>query len=260
MGSATTAGAAGGAAIGSAIPGLGTAVGAGIGAIGGGIVDFFGQQSANAQNWDQFVSNQIWNTQQISDARSYNTYMANTAHQREMADLQAAGLNPILAANGGAPSPTSPVTNPGTGSPIVNPAGGLGRALGSAIPDALTALQTQKALQNLDADTGAKIANALNQNAQATTQAATAKNLDIDTINKSLQTGAIKSEAAARDAVAKQNEKYAAAQKIIDMATQTLGGAASAINPITNILDVVNQIKTRNANTQIKGLKGVRVP
>lgn len=40
--------------------------------------------------------------------REFDTKMANSVHQREVKDLQKAGLNPILSAGGnGAPSPTS---------------------------------------------------------------------------------------------------------------------------------------------------------
>lgn len=47
-----------------------------------------------------------FNAQQAQINRDWQEYMSNTAHQREMADLQAAGLNPILAARQGASTPS----------------------------------------------------------------------------------------------------------------------------------------------------------
>lgn len=85
-----------------------------------------------------------FNVHEMRQNRRFQAQMANTAHQREMADLKAAGLNPILTATGGNGAPV-----PSGGAPQVDHQDYVSKAL-SASQAALMSAQTKKTLAEAD--------------------------------------------------------------------------------------------------------------
>lgn len=130
---------------------------------------------ANAQNEWQSRQNQIameFNAAEAAKNRDWQKMMSDTAHQREVADLKAAGLNPVLSATGGnGASVTSGATASG-----VTSAGSKGevdtsstQALVSLL-GSLIAAQTQLEGQRVSAQTNLAIADKNAASAQLISQ------------------------------------------------------------------------------------------
>lgn len=110
------------------------------------------------------VGMDVWGAKRASDEasanRDWNKMLADTAHQREVADLRAAGLNPVLSAGGGGAGGASGAVG------AVPQMGNFGKNLATASQAAATRQQMELTKE------------------QVNTQKATTSNIQADTANK----------------------------------------------------------------------------
>lgn len=185
----------------------------GVGSLIAGGLTYLGGERANTTTKKLAREQMAFQKQSIADQQSFQERMSNTAYQRAMADMQAAGLNPILAYNQGGANAPSGASAAGATAQQQN-------SLGAAVSSALDAARMRAEVKNMQS-----------QN----------KNLDVQNENLKELTKEIVSRARLNNASAKSVEFSLPGKKLeADIDKNLQGYPAFSLKWLKRIVNTIN--------------------
>jgi len=199
-------------------------------ALGSSAINYIGGRETNQANRDIAAQGNAMSQENAREQMAFQERMSNTAYQRATSDMKAAGLNPMLAyTQGGASAPS------GAAGSVQNAR--MENALGSAVSTGLQGFQLYKESQAKDSQIAMNAAAANEAATRSQVNISSAKQKDLDILQRGMQTGAIKSKADLEEKVNQMEKAYATANTTARMVQNVSGGISSAVGAGKDLLN-----------------------
>lgn len=201
------------------------------GALIGGAASLIGGEQANAAN-----------ARQAQAQMDFQERMSDTAHQREVKDLKAAGLNPILSVNAGSSTPSGAMAT-------------MQNTMAQAVTGASQGAKTVQDSIALGSALGLQDAQRLGAIAQSTKDNATAKATNIQAEKNRAELELIKSSMGAQKAKFENDqtaEGYRKASMLYDFINDKAQKGITTLNSAKDIFNVLHPKKETPNSQEIK--------